>query len=203
MAKRCSRRSNAMPRRSTCMTADALAALIVATVKRAVDPLRAAIDRLTVQVDRRDAAGLADVDRLDATIGGVRDRLAALETRAAVPGPAGRDGADGKDGRDGLNGADGVGFDDLAMTFDGDRTVTLIFKKGATVKTFPVTLAIPRYQGVFTEGTLYGCGDLVTYAGSTWHCQTPTTATPGDGSPAWRLMVKRGRDGKDGRDLAP
>jgi len=40
----------------------------------------------------------------------------------------------------------------------------------------------------------------VTWAGAVWHCNEPTTDRPGNGSPAWRLAVKAGRDGKDGRD---
>jgi hypothetical protein len=39
---------------------------------------------------------------------------------------------------------------------------------------------------------------MVTSGGSCWHCNEPTTTKPGEGSKAWRLMVKRGRDGKDG-----
>ena len=43
---------------------------------------------------------------------------------------------------------------------------------------------------------------LVTWAGSAWHCNETTTTKPGDGAKAWTLMVKRGRDGKDGKDGA-
>ena len=53
------------------------------------------------------------------------------------------------------------------------------------------------YQGVFVEGKSYDVGDVTTWAGSTWHCNEVTESKPGDGSKAWTLMVKRGRDGKD------
>lgn len=56
-----------------------------------------------------------------------------------------------------------------------------------------------EYCGVYVDGRSYDRGELVTYAGSTWHCNEPTTTKPGDGSKAWVLMVKRGRDGKDAR----
>jgi hypothetical protein len=56
------------------------------------------------------------------------------------------------------------------------------------------------FQGVFQEGKSYDFGDLVTWGGSSWHCNEATTSKPGDGSKAWTLMVKRGRDGKDGLD---
>ena len=54
------------------------------------------------------------------------------------------------------------------------------------------------YQGVYQDGKAYDVGDVTTWAGSTWHCNEPTETKPGDGSKAWTLMVKRGRDGKDG-----
>jgi hypothetical protein len=55
------------------------------------------------------------------------------------------------------------------------------------------------YCGVYVEGKQYERGDLATWAGATWHCNEPTETKPGDGSKAWTLMVKRGRDGKDGK----
>jgi hypothetical protein len=53
-----------------------------------------------------------------------------------------------------------------------------------------------QYLGVYQEGKSYDVGDIVTYAGSAWHCNEATTTRPGDGSAAWVLMVKRGRDAK-------
>lgn len=135
----------------------------------------------------------------DATIAGLRDRLAILEARAAVPGPAGRD---GKDGLDGKAGADGLGFDDLTATFDGHRTITIAYARGATVKTFPLVLPFQRYTGVYVDGKAYSVGDVVTAGGSQWHCNEDTASKPGEGSKAWTLAVKRGRDGKDGKDAA-
>jgi hypothetical protein len=60
-----------------------------------------------------------------------------------------------------------------------------------------------EFCGVFLEGQTYDPGQLVTCAGSSWHCNEPTTTRPGDGAKAWTLMVKRGRDGKDGKDGGP
>jgi hypothetical protein len=54
------------------------------------------------------------------------------------------------------------------------------------------------YEGVYQDGKGYERGHLVTWAGSSWHCNTATSSKPGDGSPDWTLMVKRGRDGRDG-----
>lgn len=51
------------------------------------------------------------------------------------------------------------------------------------------------YREVWREGD-YDVGDVVTWSGSAWHCQAKTADKPGT-SAAWRLMVKRGADGKD------
>jgi hypothetical protein len=56
------------------------------------------------------------------------------------------------------------------------------------------------YRGVFREGEDYTPGDTVTWGGSLWHCNEQTKDKPTDGSKAWQLAAKRGRDGKDGRD---
>lgn len=138
----------------------------------------------------------AELDALTKDLGALRERVAVVEVRQPVPGPtgpAGHDGAKGQDGRDGL------GFDDLNVTID-ERTLTLTFAKGATVRKFPVDLPFIRYTGVYQDHVTYNAGDLATYGGSTWHCNSETTSKPGDGSKAWTLMVKRGRDGRDGID---
>jgi hypothetical protein len=56
-----------------------------------------------------------------------------------------------------------------------------------------------RYRGVYADGTAYVLGDVVTWAGGAWHCNTATTDKPGDGSDVWTLMVKRGRDARGAR----
>lgn len=51
-----------------------------------------------------------------------------------------------------------------------------------------------RYHGLWKAGA-YERGDSVTWNGSGWHCERDTTDEP-ETSDAWKLMVKRGRDGK-------
>ena len=53
-----------------------------------------------------------------------------------------------------------------------------------------------QYRGVYAPGTAYDLGDVVTYAGSSWHCNAATDTRPGEGVTSWQLMVKRGRDGR-------
>jgi integrin beta 3 len=122
-----------------------------------------------------------------------------------VPGVPGEKGLDGARGADGLNGRDGT-LENIKVLFDGERTVTLCFKNGDPIEGGVLRFPMPIYRGVHIDGKGYESCDRVTWAGSEWHCTMPTTAKPGDGSKAWTLAVKRGRDGKDGlngRDLVP
>jgi hypothetical protein len=211
-----------------------LGALIVATIKRALDPLAArlvAVERTAALVPptfaglearlavadgqarelAAQAARLAALEArpaapdlgpvrealaaLEARVGTVapvvellavvRERVAKLEARPAMPGPPGPAGADGR------------GFDDLDVTLEGH--------------TFAFTLAADRIKriavpflvdcGVFKDGQAYEPGDVVSWGGSMYVCQTATTTgKPGAfaTAAAWRLIVKCGRDGKDG-----
>ena len=55
-------------------------------------------------------------------------------------------------------------------------------------------------RGVYVHGNGYEQGDGVTWAGSYWIAQKDAPQDkPGEGD-GWRLAVKRGRDGKDGRN---
>lgn len=91
------------------------------------------------------------------------------------------------------------GVASIGIEQDGDRS----FKAVATLsggRTEEKSLTFPMmiYRGVFGGGD-HAPGDTVTWAGSLWHCDEPTSDKPGEtGSKGWRLAVKKGRDGKDG-----
>jgi hypothetical protein len=186
----------------------------------AVDPpVLPDLTPLTHRVDRLETRATSVQDlvlSLDAKaasaadLGHVRERLAAVEVRPLLPGPAGKDGRDGVDGahgKDGRDGLDGLGFDDLSVEHDGERGLLFRFKREGQVKEFPLSIPCAIYRGVFTEGKSYVVGDIVTWAGAAWHCQKVTASKPDDqNGGAWRLMVKRGAEGKpgrDGRDITP
>jgi len=173
------------------MTADDLAAIVSGIAPVIRDYVTRVHGELVQRVTIAETQ-LAAVVTQTSAVGPLRERVAVLETRAPVPGPA------GAPGRDGI---DGVGFDDLQVEHDGARAVTVKGVRGDVVKVLGTfTLPTPIYRGVWTEGRPYEPGDGVTWAGSEWHCLTTTTTKPGDGSKAWTLKVKRGRDGKDGKD---
>ncbi len=170
------------------MSPDQLAEILVLTIKQAIAPVKADVARLEAAVAARDLA-LADVSSV---LGAARERLATLEARAPVAGPAGQDGAPGAPGRDGV---DGLALEEFSAQYDDEsRTLTLALERGAVRKTVPLVLhGLPRYVGVYIQGASYAPGDLATWAGSTWYCKAATTAKPGE-APAWQLMVKAGRD---------
>lgn len=155
--------------------------------------------KLAGAVTGSDPKVLDKLEALTTDVNALRERIAVAEMRQLVPGPMGHDGRDGQNGRDGKDGLDGLGWDDLAVEQVNERTFTVKCLRGLQVKelgtlTFPVQI----YRGVYVEGKSYDKGDGVTWGGSEWHCNEPTATKPGDGSKAWTLKVKRGRDGKDG-----
>jgi hypothetical protein len=101
-------------------------------------------------------------------------------------------------GEPGKPGRDGFGFDDLSADFDGERTVTLRFQRAESVKEFPIVFPVPVDRGVYRPENTYAKGDFVSFGGSGFIAQRETSDKP-ETSDAWRLSVKRGRDGKDGQ----
>ncbi len=124
-------------------------------------------------------------------------------------GPQGRDGRDGlaglkgEDGAHGKNGLDGFGFDDMQFVQDetDPRDAVIRFFKGDQIREFPMLVPGVIDQGVYREGQRYRKGDGVTFGGSWFIAQRDVKPTekPEDGSGAWRLASKRGRDGKEGK----
>lgn len=106
---------------------------------------------------------------------GLENRVLGVEALRPIPGPPGPAGPPGKDGAPGTDGAPGVNGKDGAAGL--------------------------RYCGIFKKGASYTRGDVVTWNGSAWHCNEDVIGlgVPGDGSPAWTLIVKHGRDGRDGK----
>lgn len=103
-----------------------------------------------------------------------------------------------KDGRDGRDAFDLDSFE--CSIGDDGRTVTLSFKRGEETISKSIKMPAMLYKGVFSRGTEYSENDVVTYGGSMF---IATKDAP-DGAPGssddWKLSVKRGRDGKDGRN---
>lgn len=201
------------------LTDDTLEALVDAVTTAILEKLAAGAGTLTTHVKTLEAR-LEACERLTATPAppGPMGPMGPAGP-AGEPGPRGADGLPGRDGltgRDGLpgtdgakgldgaagrDGVDGLGFEDLEVTTDGERTVTFHFRRGDLSKAFPVTFPIVLDRGVYQGDRRYDAGDAVTWGGSVFVALEPTAAKPGTSAPesrAWRLMVKRGGDGKQG-----
>lgn len=100
------------------------------------------------------------------------------------------------------DGVDGFGFDDMSADYDGERGLVLRFVRGERVKEFAFSMPVVIDRGVWLEGKDggYAKGDGVTWAGSFWISQKDDNTGKPDGGDGWRLAVKRGRDGKPGKD---
>lgn len=167
--------------------AAAMAPVIRASVERATAPLLERIAELEARkmdvehmVEGKVAGWALDFER----------RAQGVLERAVdrMPRPA-----DGKDGRD------GIGFDDLTVEHDGERGVVLRFTRGSEVKEFPMSFPVTIDRGVYKEDSDYQRGDAVTWGGSLWIAQKDAPESkPGMGD-GWRLAVKKGRDGRDGK----
>jgi hypothetical protein len=165
---------------------DAMAAEVVLLMKSVLAPV---LDRIKdLEARMASAAGESALAALT-EFGAIRERVAVLEVKAPVPGPAGKDGVDG------------LGWDDLVVEHDGERGFVVKMRQGAVTKDCGAfTIPAMLYRGIW-EAKAYDPGDVVTWAGSSWHCQKPTTTKPDsfEGAAFWKLMVKRGDRGKDAK----
>ena len=94
------------------------------------------------------------------------------------------------------DGEPGASIEDFAIEMKGRRLMVGMMIGGQPV-TREIKLDIPLDAGVWRTGVAYEKSDVVTYSGSVFiaQCDRPS-GKPGE-SKDWRLMVKRGRDGKD------
>lgn len=111
----------------------------------------------------------------------------------------GQDGKDGQNGKDGRDGKDGVGFDDIKVEFDGERTVSLKFVAEGNTKSYEFSIPAMIYKGVYKDAQNYQIGDTVTDNGSLWTCLKATSERPISAEKGyWQLAVKHGRQGDKG-----
>lgn len=100
-----------------------------------------------------------------------------------------------------IDGENGKTFtlDDFDIVPVDERTIKMGFVVGDTMHSFELAFPFPIYRGVFREAETYERGDMVTWAGSTWHCDEPKGLKPGAPDSGWTLAVKAGRPGKDAK----
>ena len=95
------------------------------------------------------------------------------------------------------DGRDGIGVKDLSVEYDGERTWVLRNQTESGEVVQNLYLPIPLYRDVWKADTQYSQHDMVTHDGSTWIALEDSKGTrPGHMQKAWKLIVKKGRDGK-------
>jgi hypothetical protein len=188
-----------VPKDGLSVTAEDVEPLVQTEVSKAVAALPAAKDGVGLTGALIDRDGHLVVTLSDGTakdVGPVIGRDVDMEAvqkqlKAAVDAiPRPKDGIDGKDG------VDGIGFEDMDLVVDDEHGVFLRCSRNGVVKEF--RLPVPYHLGVYQPGVTYAKASCVSWAGSTWIALKDTTAKPGDGQSDWRLIVKRGGEGKQG-----
>lgn len=173
---------------------DTIARMVIEQVQKAV----AGIPPVRDGEPGRDAAMIEPLNAIDSTKSYPRGTWAKHERGlwlARIP-------------TDGMQGWDCVvaGVSGVAIKLERERELSVVVSLSdgahfAERRQLPVLI----YRGVWAEGECHP-GDVVTWAGSAWHCQQSTSDKPGV-SDAWKMMVKEGRRGEPGKDavaaLAP
>lgn len=173
---------------------------IVARAVSEIEPPKGEKGETGIQGERGEKGdpGKDGADVTDAVIdrgGNLLVMLSNGQTKNVGPviGRDGRDGINGEQGPTGTPGRDGAVIDDFDLVEDDDG-IALRLVHGETVK--DIYLPIPLDRGVWKEGQPYRKGAGVTWAGSFWLAQEDTNDKPGTNK-SWRLVVKKGRDGRE------
>jgi hypothetical protein len=133
----------------------------------------------------------------------IENATPSIIARTAILVPPGRDGQPGRpgtpgeDGRDGINGTDGEIIIGIHTEQRSAREYEFVIKTSAGEHRAPVSVPAILDAGVHRTGQSYAKGDGVTHGGNFWIAQRDNNDIPGK-SDAWRLAVRKGRDGKDG-----
>lgn len=95
------------------------------------------------------------------------------------------------------DGKDGADLTELAIEFDGERTVVVRGKSGDVTK----RLAVPLWRGYWSDGVTAEKGDIYTHNGTAYIAVIDgPKVEPGVGKydHEWKVFTRKGRDGRDG-----
>lgn len=99
-----------------------------------------------------------------------------------------------------------VSYSDFDINFDEEKRLLTILHESVSGEKIEKSIKIPTlvYKGVFNDEDTYEKGDCVTQGGSLWVCkQDEVKQKPGteEAKEVWQLAVKKGRDGKDLKEV--
>jgi len=107
----------------------------------------------------------------------------------------------GKPGEPGKDGLDGVSMSHFDTEMKDERTIVFKFvRDDSIVEMHEFSFPVMIYRGIYTEGKEYSRGDVVTWGGSCWVAEANASQKPGTDESGWKLAVKAGRHGRDGKD---
>lgn len=97
-------------------------------------------------------------------------------------------------------GKDGADLTDLSFDYDGERTVSVKAGNGEVVKSYKMPVLIDK--GYWRKGSVAEKGDCYTRDGGLWISlvDNNTTEPSAQTKEHWRLGVRKGRDGRNGKD---
>jgi hypothetical protein len=125
---------------------------------------------------------------------------------AGERGIDGRDGREGKDGKDGRDGKDGKDSDITRAEMESlteqavAKALGTVMFDGRVLRMGDVPLAklaTFQFRGVWAPETQYEPGDTVAWGGQSYVCIEPTADKPDANEKAWKMVARKGRDGKD------
>jgi len=95
------------------------------------------------------------------------------------------------------------GLSDLEMTQPDERTllVRAVMTSGKAIE-YSASYPLMLYREIYQPKKQYQRGDVVTWSGSSWHCQKDTQSQPGIDSD-WKLMVREGRAARPQQEKKP
>lgn len=101
-------------------------------------------------------------------------------------------------GKDGERGPAGFSLEHFNIEGVSERTVRFSFSDATEEVTADVTIPSLIGRGIWSTSEDYERGDVVTWGGTAWEAVEPVKGTkPDNSSGGWRILAKRGRDGKD------
>lgn len=99
--------------------------------------------------------------------------------------------------KDGEDGKDGVYVEDFDVAQNERQVIIGVKLSDGQVFSRELRLEYPIYRDVFQSGRIYEKADQVTYSGSTFIATRNTTGKEvPEKSDAWKLVTKRGQNGK-------
>jgi hypothetical protein len=169
-------------------------------VNTATDPVLAAFDDFATTAETQITQLRDELRNARTELQQMREEMTQLRAAAPLHGPPGPPGPQGERGADGAPGDPGPagerGADGIATR---EEIETLVRSStDERWREYHARSWVDLDRGVWRNGETYQRADMATWDGNTWGAVRETTSQPGTDD-SWRLIAKKGRDGRDRR----